>query len=109
MRCVLEEAQEEPDVKLLIERSVKEEDGHKEEEDGGGADEGEKNGGGCDTLGRTATTMWEVGTRTATRVCHSSALGTGRYQFALQVMRTSQLSSYPSCFKNFGIFGKCYI
>nr|CAB3477089.1 unnamed protein product [Digitaria exilis] len=50
MRCVLEEAQEEPDVKLMIERSMEEEDEHKEE-DGGGADEVEKNGGGCDTLG----------------------------------------------------------
>nr|CAB3473052.1 unnamed protein product [Digitaria exilis] len=49
MRCVLEEAQEEPDVKLMIERSMEEEDEHKEE-DGGGADEVEKNGGGCDTL-----------------------------------------------------------
>ncbi|KAG2600623.1 hypothetical protein PVAP13_5KG546107 [Panicum virgatum] len=50
IRCVLEEAQEEPDVKLkIVECPVEEEDEH-EEESGGGDDE-EKNCGGGDTVG----------------------------------------------------------
>ena len=52
IRCVLEEAQEETDVKLkIVECPVEEEDEHEKEEGGGGDDDEEKNCGGGDTVG----------------------------------------------------------